>query len=214
MIINSLKILMEEHNVNQSQISEKTGITRPTLLSLIRNENKSIRYDVIEKICKFFNVYMENFLIYSPIDVKIKDFNISLDDSDKTHVNLNLTSNVVINNKNFEFAHQITNINNSFSKYDINMIAYMEKEDYIFFVENNVTSMLNILNKLNPHYNEIIKKIKNSLNGYELNFLSNVQIFYNFKQIPEEDNFDSLLNKIDKLGSLEKDLIVRHLSNK
>ena len=51
MIFNTLKILMNDYGITQTKISEQTNITRPTLLSLIRNENKSIRYDVIENIC-------------------------------------------------------------------------------------------------------------------------------------------------------------------
>ena len=56
MIFNTLKILMNDYGITQTKISEETNITRPTLLSLIRNENKSIRYDVIESICKLFNI--------------------------------------------------------------------------------------------------------------------------------------------------------------
>ncbi|MBJ6211210.1 helix-turn-helix transcriptional regulator, partial [Staphylococcus aureus] len=71
MIFNTLKILMNDYGITQTKISEETNITRPTLLSLIRNENKSIRYDVIESICKLFNIKMSDFLIFSKLDVKL-----------------------------------------------------------------------------------------------------------------------------------------------
>ena len=71
MIFNTLKILMNDYGITQTKISEQTNITRPTLLSLIRNENKSIRYDVIENICSLFKIDMSDFLIYSKLNIKI-----------------------------------------------------------------------------------------------------------------------------------------------
>ena len=61
MIFNTLKILMKDYKITQTKLAEQTNITRPTLLSLIRNDNKSIRYDVIEGICKLFNIEMNDF---------------------------------------------------------------------------------------------------------------------------------------------------------
>ena len=55
---------MKEHRITQTKLAEETNITRPTLLSLIKNENKSIKYDVIEGICKLFNVEMKDFIIF------------------------------------------------------------------------------------------------------------------------------------------------------
>lgn len=53
MILCTLKNYMKLFGATQSQISEKTGITRPTLLSLIRNDNKNIKYDTIDELCNF-----------------------------------------------------------------------------------------------------------------------------------------------------------------
>lgn len=53
MILCTLKNYMKLFGATQSQISEQTGITRPTLLSLIRNENKNIKYDTIDELCNF-----------------------------------------------------------------------------------------------------------------------------------------------------------------
>lgn len=64
---------MKENNKTQSEIAIATGITRPTLLSLIRNENQSIRYETINKLCDFFAIDMSDLLVYSPVDVELKD---------------------------------------------------------------------------------------------------------------------------------------------
>ncbi|WP_380572697.1 helix-turn-helix domain-containing protein [Staphylococcus hyicus] len=73
MIICTLKKLMEEYNVSQSQIATATGITRPTLLSLIRNENQSIRYETINQLCKYFEIDMSDLLVFSPVEVKLSE---------------------------------------------------------------------------------------------------------------------------------------------
>src|SRR5699024_9576656 len=49
------------------------GITRPTLLSLIRNDNQSIRYETINQLCKFFSIDMSELLRYSPVNVTMID---------------------------------------------------------------------------------------------------------------------------------------------
>ncbi|WP_248498950.1 helix-turn-helix domain-containing protein [Staphylococcus haemolyticus] len=72
MILCTLKNLIETHNKTQSEISEATGITRPTLLSLIKNENKSIRYETINQLCNYFEIDMSDLLIYSPVNVELK----------------------------------------------------------------------------------------------------------------------------------------------
>lgn len=72
MIICTLNKLMKERNITQSKISDETGITRPTLLSLIRNDNQSIRYETINQLCDFFSIDMSELLVYSPVEVKLE----------------------------------------------------------------------------------------------------------------------------------------------
>lgn len=72
MIICTLNKLMEENDKTQSEVATTTGITRPTLLSLIRNDNQSIRYETINQLCKYFNIDMSELLVYSPVEMKLK----------------------------------------------------------------------------------------------------------------------------------------------
>ncbi|MDW3960039.1 helix-turn-helix transcriptional regulator [Staphylococcus saprophyticus] len=71
MIICTLKRYMELFEVNQSHLSEETGITRPTLLSLIKNENKNIKYENIDALCDFFGIGISDLLLYSPVPMKL-----------------------------------------------------------------------------------------------------------------------------------------------
>ncbi len=58
-----LKELMEMKGVTQTDISNATGITRPTLLSLIRNDAQSIKFSTLESLCDYFNIEIQDFLV-------------------------------------------------------------------------------------------------------------------------------------------------------
>lgn len=73
MIICTLKELMNENGTTQSELANKTSITRPTLLSLIRNDNQSIKYQTINEICNYFEIDMSELLKYSPIEVTLTE---------------------------------------------------------------------------------------------------------------------------------------------
>ena len=103
-----IKNYMKLFGATQSQISEQTGITRPTLLSLIRNENKNIKYDTIDELCNFFGIQLKDLLIYSPVKIKQKSFNI------KTIIE--------------EYEH----INESWKTYGVSITYEINNEDFIF----------------------------------------------------------------------------------
>ncbi len=58
-----LKELMEMKGVTQTDISNATGISRPTLLSLIRNDAQSIKFSTLELLCDYFKVELQDFLV-------------------------------------------------------------------------------------------------------------------------------------------------------
>ncbi|OOV78871.1 helix-turn-helix domain-containing protein [Mammaliicoccus fleurettii] len=53
-----LKELMEEKGVTQTDISIATGISKPTLLAILKDEAQSIKFSTIEKLCDYFNISM------------------------------------------------------------------------------------------------------------------------------------------------------------
>lgn len=58
-----LKELMKMKGVTQTDISNATGINRPTLLSLIRNDAQSIKFSTLESLCDYFNIEIQDFLV-------------------------------------------------------------------------------------------------------------------------------------------------------
>lgn len=58
-----LKELMEENGVTQTDISIATGISRPTLLAILKDEAQSLKFSTIDKLCDYFNISMNELII-------------------------------------------------------------------------------------------------------------------------------------------------------
>ena len=143
MILCTLKNYMKLFGATQSQISEQTGITRPTLLSLIRNENKNIKYDTIDELCNFFGIQLKDLLIYSPVKIKQKSFNIKTIIEEYEHINeswktYGVSITYEINNEDFIFEGSIDPIdlktfkNKKFENGTLylNCNCFIEKDNY------------------------------------------------------------------------------------
>lgn len=63
MIKCTLKDLIERHEVTQTDIANDTGITRPTLLALMRNDAQGIKFSTLEKLCNYFNIEISELLV-------------------------------------------------------------------------------------------------------------------------------------------------------
>lgn len=212
MIFNTLKILMEEYGINQTKIAEKTGITRPTLLSLIRNENKSIRYDVIENICSLFNINMDKFLIHSFFDIEIKNIEMySVNYHEKT--DLIVESTVLINDETFVFSHDIKDIESiKRENHLVELSAYVESEKYYTFIENEVCNILNTLVKLRDDYEKTLEDISFEINDDVFFNKPNFAIQYNIKKDPKEfEDSKNIMKKIKEMNEFEKSMLMTFL---
>ncbi|AVO02822.1 helix-turn-helix domain-containing protein [Staphylococcus simulans] len=180
MIICTLDTLMKEKDVNQSRIVEETGITRPTLLTLIRNTNQSIRYETVNQLCNFFNIDMCELLVYSPVEVKLKEIIIEeIPISVDQEFNANSTSSIVsliynIDGDEFEFDTNLVADSKS------NSLTHSKKMFFNSLVYEDVLSRLeakgfnkNFLKVYNNSI-DIEEKIKEKLKKYNLN--TNFQI--------------------------------------
>ncbi|WP_239763059.1 helix-turn-helix transcriptional regulator [Mammaliicoccus sp. I-M35] len=112
MIFCTLKKLMKEYGVNQTQIIENTGITRPTLIQLIENQNNGIKYNTVEKLCDYFDIKMEQLLIHSKINIEYVETNIFEDTSlaiqtDGELAKFTVISSFLIDSHKFDFENDI-----------------------------------------------------------------------------------------------------------
>ena len=201
MIICTLNKLMEENDKTQSEIASKTGITRPTLLSLIRNDNQSIRYETINQLCKYFDIDMSELLVYSPVEMKIKD--------------------VLIEEVPISLKYELTEENSSFS---VSLIYDIDGIEFEFDTNLNVTETDNTLKNSSRFflhsvvYEDILNKLE--VKGFKKDFImtynDSIDIEDVIKKELKDVNLDSNLNikfsevefqKLEKEDNVFEDLV-------
>ncbi len=58
--------LLGERRLRASEVSRKTGINKNTLSSLYNEKVSGIRFDTLEKLCKFLNCFIGDLIEYIP----------------------------------------------------------------------------------------------------------------------------------------------------
>ena len=71
MITSALRYLLKEKQLSARQVSDETGISRNTLSSFVTGTATGIRYDTLDKLCRYLNVTPSDLLIYSPYNYEI-----------------------------------------------------------------------------------------------------------------------------------------------
>lgn len=180
MIICTLKKYMELFEVNQSHLSEETGITRPTLLSLIKNENKNIKYENIDALCDFFGIGISDLLLYSPVHMKLilSKWEIKeIDYPDDTNVKRKLTINehlltYNIDNQNFIFKGEIEPLdykelmkNGYVDTMYIFYTCFISKDKYETLLKKGFAkSFFNYYNEIRDVRKSVVDSINNKFN--------------------------------------------------
>ncbi|WP_145334594.1 helix-turn-helix transcriptional regulator [Staphylococcus epidermidis] len=213
MILCTLKNYMKLFGATQSQISEQTGITRPTLLSLIRNENKNIKYDTIDELCNFFGIQLKDLLIYSPVKIKQKSFNIKTIIEEYEHINESWKTYGVsivyeINNEDFIFEGSIDPIdlktfrNKKFENGTLylNCNCFIEKDNYENLLRAGFSKeFFDLYNDLNQIKNKIVDKLPFELDSDLLIF----NIFFNVRNAPSLEDYKEELQFLPTDGLVD-----------
>lgn len=218
MILCTLKNYMKLFGATQSQISGQTGITRPTLLSLIRNENKNIKYDTIDELCNFFGIQLKDLLIYSPVKIKQKSFNIKTIIEEYEHINeswktYGVSITYEINNEDFIFEGSIDPIdlktfkNKKFENGTLylNCNCFIEKDNYENLLKAGFSKeFFDLYNDLNQIKNKIVDKLPFELDSDLLIF----NIFFNVRNAPSLEEYKEELQFLptDSLIDLKNEI--------
>ncbi|EAE8907826.1 XRE family transcriptional regulator [Listeria monocytogenes] len=72
MIINRLAILLAERKLNITNLSKETGISRPTLTQIAKNETRMIQLETINTICIQLGINPAEFFVYLPYDYEFE----------------------------------------------------------------------------------------------------------------------------------------------
>ena len=84
MIKNNFDELVAQRKLKITRISNDTGLSRPTLNSLSRDDGKGIQYDTLNTLCKYFNITPCEFFDYLPFDL---EYNIEQDTEEELVTN-------------------------------------------------------------------------------------------------------------------------------
>lgn len=61
MITTNLKNLLDNKKISINKLSNETGLSRPTLTSLMNNESKGIQFDTLERLLDYFEISLSDF---------------------------------------------------------------------------------------------------------------------------------------------------------
>lgn len=70
MIKNNFNELVAQRKLKITRISNDTGISRPTLNTLTRDDGKGIQYDTLNTLCNYFSITPCEFFSYIPYDIQ------------------------------------------------------------------------------------------------------------------------------------------------
>lgn len=183
MILCTLKHYMEFHRINQSTISEYTKISRPTLLQLIRNENQNIKYDTIDELCRFFNIGINDLLIYSPVSIELMEIKhdeymdtIEVNNEKHSLETIDLVVTYKIDNDLYEFKSNF----HLFDLYNENFLLLLtntiSKDSFELLNEKGLdTNFFNLYNELFEVKNKILNQLSIEDNR-NIDFLINFDI--------------------------------------
>lgn len=81
MIKINLKDLMDKESISINKLSNETGLSRPTLTSLMNNDSKGVQFDTLETLLDYFNVPITDLLLVTDREIKFYfNENIASDD--------------------------------------------------------------------------------------------------------------------------------------
>lgn len=62
----TLNQMLDSRGISQNQMAKDTGISTSTLRNLSHNRTTRISFDILEKICQYFNCGIEDILSLEP----------------------------------------------------------------------------------------------------------------------------------------------------
>lgn len=211
MIVCRLKELMIQYDLTQSKISDETGITRPTLLQLIRNENQNIKYDTIEKLCKYFKIGLNELLLYSPFDIKLISQNVY---SESTKSGKDITIEIIFELKDktviFEETFNQSEGLRLSNKQENAIFSSIEPNDYAMYKQLNTTQIMESLLYMSEDYKTLQEDLYFELHDklpYE-KYPLNLRLVMLEKHITD---IELIYSKLDKLNPLQKIALIEEL---
>ena len=61
---------MDEKNISRYELAQRIGVTYPTITSIYKGESTSVKFDILEAICKELNCSLDEILIFDDTNMK------------------------------------------------------------------------------------------------------------------------------------------------
>lgn len=65
---NNLRVLMAKNKMNIKDVAEKTGLSRTTISKLYNEQSTTIAFETIYKLCKLFDVDVNDLIYFDDND--------------------------------------------------------------------------------------------------------------------------------------------------
>ncbi|RIL89059.1 XRE family transcriptional regulator [Staphylococcus cohnii] len=174
MIRNRLSELLSERGLRISRVSKEVGIARSSLTSMVQNDSEMLRYDAIDKLCKFLNITPNDFFEYSPIAI---EYTFDEDPDINYSIQNEFDNKLVLEKFNFDLLVD-AEISEKIESFDL-QVQFMgfeanSKTNFKIKDEQNAKELKDIVGQLSPGLKNVLhKRLQKNLQTYITSFLIN-----------------------------------------
>lgn len=171
MIRNRLSELLSERGLKTSRVAKEVKIARSSLTSMIQNDSEMIRYDAIDKLCRFLNIVPSDFFEFVPINIDFtltnaqQIFAVSNQDNCR---DLSKVINFLLIESEFlidiEYKKELTTYDCEIELNEIKYSAFKNVFEFTLKKENEHNDLKQKINELTPGLKNILfKRINKAL---------------------------------------------------
>lgn len=66
----NIKDKMAEKNISRYELAQRIGVTYPTITSIYKGKSTSVKFDILESICKELDCSLDDILIFDDTNMK------------------------------------------------------------------------------------------------------------------------------------------------
>ena len=66
----NIKDKMDEKNISRYELAQRIGVTYPTITSIYKGESTSVKFDILEAICKELDCSLDEILIFDDSNMR------------------------------------------------------------------------------------------------------------------------------------------------
>ena len=66
----NIKNKLDEKGMSRYELAQRIGVTYPTITSIYKGESTSVKFDILESICKELNCSLDEILIFDDTNMK------------------------------------------------------------------------------------------------------------------------------------------------